>query len=209
MSTAAVSSTFLPPPRLFAHVCDVTCQPLQLESSDSKSATDPTFKADIMTLLFCLSAMAPDRMEYAIGNMTKCLKVGGIILFRDYGRYDQAQLQLAKQQEQLLQQFGMKRRKTSSRLKQQAQHSTNDDNEQQQDILDDTSYIKQDGTSCYYFTLEEIQQLFEQYGGCQVLQLQYLQRVYINRATQQPRRRVWIQGRFIKTKKNKTNTKNK
>lgn len=208
------SSISLTPPLVCAHVCDVSCQPLRLDQREA-FGVHVTPCADIMTLLFCLSAVATDRMEYAIRNMTQYLKVGGILLFRDYGRYDQAQLQLAKQQQQQLPKFNTKRARqkqtqATASAPPTTEHEKNDcslKNEGvgthgQRDellVLDSESYVKQDGTSCYYFTLEEIQHMFRHYGGCQVLQLQYLQRVYTNRATNQPRRRVWIQGRFMKT----------
>jgi methyltransferase-like protein 6 len=103
-------------------------------------------------------------MKQAARNVASSLRPGGVLVFRDYGRYDEAQMKL-----------GVSRNKQ----------------------LKDNFYRKHDGTKCYYFTLEELEDLFKQ-AGLEVLDLKYLRRVVRNNATGETRRRVWASGRFIK-----------
>ena len=121
--------------------------------------------ATVTSLLFCLSAIDPKRHLIAVQNAISTLQSGGVLVFRDYGRYDEAQLKL-----------GMQRNK----------------------LLKDNFYRKADGTKCYYFTLAELEQLFVQEAGLEVLELRYLKRMYKNRSTGTIRRRVWVQARFRK-----------
>ncbi|KAK7686310.1 hypothetical protein QCA50_010534 [Cerrena zonata] len=47
---------------------------------------------DIITLVFVLSALHPQEWSKALRNIHQLLKPGGLVLFRDYGRYDLTQL---------------------------------------------------------------------------------------------------------------------
>ncbi|XP_065170385.1 tRNA N(3)-methylcytidine methyltransferase METTL6 isoform X2 [Atheta coriaria] len=49
-------------------------------------------KVDVATLIFVLSAVHPDKFVTALKNIYECLKPGGVLLFRDYGLHDMAQL---------------------------------------------------------------------------------------------------------------------
>ncbi|XP_070691851.1 tRNA N(3)-methylcytidine methyltransferase METTL6 [Pempheris klunzingeri] len=72
------------PDRCHAFQCDLTKDDLRenvLECS-----------VDVVTLIFVLSAIHPDKMKLALQNISRVLKPGGIVLFRDYGLYDHAML---------------------------------------------------------------------------------------------------------------------
>ena len=74
--------------RCHAFVCDI---------ADENSAIPfPDGSLDIIILIFVLSAIHPDKMQSVMNRLGRFLKPGGTILFRDYGRYDMAQLRFKK-----------------------------------------------------------------------------------------------------------------
>lgn len=67
-----------------AFQCDITTQQVH-EHIDTGSL-------DVCTMIFVLSAIHPDKFKDVVQNLWKVLKPGGLLLFRDYGLYDMAQL---------------------------------------------------------------------------------------------------------------------
>jgi tRNAThr (cytosine32-N3)-methyltransferase len=51
---------------------------------------------DVVVLIFIFSALAPSQWKQAVENVWQLLKPGGIVLFRDYGRGDLAQVRFKK-----------------------------------------------------------------------------------------------------------------
>ena len=124
--------------------------------------------ADVSILLFCLSAISPSKMAAAARNATATLKPGSMLVFRDYGRYDEAQMKLGTSESKKLgKNFYVKHDGTRCYYFD----------------LDDLKRLfgKNDG-GC----------------GLDVLELKYIRRSYSNKKTGVNRRRVWVQGRFKK-----------
>lgn len=70
-----------------AFVCDITREEL--------SNHIPLESVNIATMIFVLSAIHPDKMSFALENILKVLRPGGLLLLRDYGLYDQAMLRFS------------------------------------------------------------------------------------------------------------------
>ncbi|KAM7068949.1 serine/threonine-protein kinase tousled-like 2 isoform 6-T7 [Molossus nigricans] len=103
-------------PRLFVYCCDFSSTAIQLVQTNSaydssrcfafvhdlcdedKPYPIPRDSLDIIILIFVLSAIVPDKMQKAINRLSRLLKPGGMMLLRDYGRHDMAQLRFKKGQ---------------------------------------------------------------------------------------------------------------
>ncbi|CAN8031606.1 unnamed protein product [Ixodes persulcatus] len=73
--------------RVKAFRCDLT--------RDALTDNVPECSVDVVTMIFVLSAICPEKMSAALENVRRVLKPGGVVLFRDYGLYDQAMLRFA------------------------------------------------------------------------------------------------------------------
>lgn len=96
------------------------CHPFVWDITDEKAVANANFpipknSLDCVIMVFVLSAISPEklvkfyifyvskngfqfflRMSVTIRNLTSLLKPGGRLLFRDYGKYDLAQLRFKK-----------------------------------------------------------------------------------------------------------------
>ncbi|ONL93558.1 S-adenosyl-L-methionine-dependent methyltransferase superfamily protein [Zea mays] len=83
--------------RINAFVCDIASEQLT-ENVEPSSA-------DIVTMIFMLSAVAPDKMPIVLENVRSVLKHGGRVLFRDYAFGDLAQERLMSKGQQISENF--------------------------------------------------------------------------------------------------------
>lgn len=65
-------------------------------ASDELPADMEPGSADIVIMIFIFSALSPSQWSQAVSNTFKVLKPGGVVLFRDYGRGDLAQVRFKK-----------------------------------------------------------------------------------------------------------------
>ncbi|XP_067994701.1 tRNA N(3)-methylcytidine methyltransferase METTL8, mitochondrial isoform X3 [Melanerpes formicivorus] len=122
----------------------------------------PDETLDVILLVFVLSTIHPDRMQGVVNRLAKLLKPGGMLLFRDYGRYDTAQLRFKRGH-----------------------------------CLSENFYVRGDGTRVYFFTKDEVWNMFSLAGLTEVQNL-VDRRLQVNRKKKVKMQRVWIQSKFQK-----------
>jgi len=61
-------------------------------TDESQTFPFPEESLDVIILIFVLSAISPEKMQSTITRLAAYLKPGGKFMFRDYGRFDMAQL---------------------------------------------------------------------------------------------------------------------
>ncbi|GMM37095.1 tRNA(Thr) (cytosine(32)-N(3))-methyltransferase [Saccharomycopsis crataegensis] len=138
------------------------------ENGDLPGNMEPN-SLDIVVMIFVFSALAPNQWNAAIKNISKLLKPGGTLLFRDYGRYDLAQVRVKKGR-----------------------------------LLEDNFYIRGDGTRVYFFTEEELREMFINQIGFEEKRIATDRRLLVNRKKQLKMHRIWLQAVFNRPSENDT-----
>lgn len=155
------------PHRIKAFVADITGPNELICNLDNQAM-------DIASLIFVLSAIDPGKMSLVVENLSKVLKPGGLVLFRDYAKYDKAMLRFGKDSK-----------------------------------ISDQFYVRQDGTRAYFFTKDQLLDIFNAQPNkekdpcgpsgrakfhCQ--SIEYVRRETVNNATKAKYARVFLQAKF-------------
>ncbi|XP_076000040.1 tRNA N(3)-cytidine methyltransferase METTL2 [Genypterus blacodes] len=167
-------------PGLFVYCCDFSSTAVELVKTNPEYDPERCFAfvhdlsdveanypvpdgtLDVIVLIFVLSALHPNKMQASINRLARLLKPGGVMLLRDYGRYDMAQLRFKKGR-----------------------------------CLSENFYVRGDGTRVYFFTQDELHELYSE-AGLEKVQNMVDRRLQVNRGKQLTMYRVWIQCKYRK-----------
>ena len=129
---------------------------------------------DIVTFIFCLSAVPVDKMHAAARNAIASVRSGGVLYFRDYATDDLAQGR------------GPRGRPTWERLTK----------EEEDEDGQTTSYLRRNGTLSHFFSLEEVRGLFGVKGVTEALEERVVQKEVVNRKDDVTMHRCFVQCRY-------------
>lgn len=129
-------------------------------TQDDLTKVIPEQSVDLLSCIFVLSAIPPEKQAQAVQNLARVTRPGGYVLFRDYGEGDQAQ----------------------RRFKSPAK-------------ITDKLFVRQDGTLSYFFSLPELQRLFDA-EGFDVVSTEEVRKETVNRREGKVFARVFVQGKF-------------
>lgn len=155
--------------RLLVEGFDRRCQIHEGDLTDKqKNNEDLSNTADFVILLFVQSAIDPSHYEHIRDIAWKILKPGGTLLFRDYGKYDMAQLRFEA---------------SASR---------------QGNRISKDFYVRGDGTRAKFFTVDELRAIYESNDRFAKGEIVVHNKLFRNRKTEVEMKRIWIQGKWIK-----------
>jgi len=148
-------------------------------------------------------------MKNAVINASNILQKGGVLLFRDFGRYDDDQLQLnsivgARLEDNFyMRGFEEEKDEAYGVLREAGSRTESINYVHSAGLVHSSSMEAPKGTVCYFFNLEDVRKLFID-AGLEVLQLEYVTRVHKKSAKSGTangaisRKRIWVHGRFRK-----------
>ena len=155
--------------RLRCEGMSTRCQASAIDMTDRAFDFEEFYgTADFVLLLFVQSAISPEHYEHIVKLASKILKPSGSVLFRDYGRYDMAQLRF----------------EASSK--------------RQGNRISDGFYVRGDGTRAKFFTEAELRACWEVDGTFKRGEVVHHTKLFVNRKTNVEMKRIWLQGKWTK-----------
>lgn len=125
----------------------------------------PDASIDFSTLIFVLSAMSPERMPRVVEHLARVVKPGGIVFVRDYAANDLAQQRLMRARDSSMQRIG------------------------------ERFFVRGDGTRAYYFTTDELRNLFiSTWFEC--IECKYVDKRVVNVKEDKHMDRLFVQAKF-------------
>lgn len=124
--------------------------------------------ADFALLFFVQSAISPAHYERIQELASTILKPGGVLLFRDYGKYDMAQLRFER---------------SAGR---------------QGNKISEDFYVRGDGTRAKFFTEDELRSIWEKNDRFKTDEMVVHTKKFVNRKTSVEMKRVWIQAKWTR-----------
>jgi tRNAThr (cytosine32-N3)-methyltransferase len=159
--------------RVTAFVHDASAIDLTIKIQEALNDADPKF--DFVLCIFMLSAMPQPTHLSILKQAHGLLKPGGRLLFRDYGRYDAAEMRF----------------KPNRKIKVQAKGGVGDTDGENH------FFARSDGTLAYFFSVDELSRVAQSIGF-EITKCAYLHRKFCNRATNKFLYRVWVHAVFVK-----------
>lgn len=127
----------------------------------------PDASMDFSTLIFVLSAMSPERMPRVVEHLARVIKPGGIVFVRDYAANDLAQQRLMRARDSSMQRIG------------------------------DRFFVRGDGTRAYYFTIDELRNLFTSNSTWfECIECKYVDKRVVNVKEDKHMDRLFVQAKF-------------
>ncbi|KAJ6406543.1 hypothetical protein OIU84_010118 [Salix udensis] len=188
-------------PNIFVHACDFSQRAVNLVKShkdyletcvnafvcdltvDDLSKEIPPSSVDIVTMIFVLSAVSPEKMPLVVQNIKKVMKPNGHVLLRDYAVGDLAQDKISPSHGFCL--------GASMPIN---VGCTKDFTSKDQQISENF-YVRGDGTRAFYFSEEFLTSLFKN-NGFDVEELGLCCKQVENRSREIVMNRRWIQSVF-------------
>ena len=137
-------------------------------------------------LIYVLSSISPSEHREVGCKIYQSMGKGGILYFRDYGKYDMAELRFARKGRlKLADNFYIRKDKT------RAYYFTIR-------TINIYIYIYMVAISWVIIYIEEVKEIFEG-AGFETLECKYIYKTVENRGDKKLMHRVWIQAKFIKS----------